>query len=85
MRDSTPLEFSLYRATRTHEIIRCDREVVVPRSRNSPHLFILQQIRIDEDAQRRRMVKRRHTTFGFEIPLALELNFQLLGNLLATV
>ncbi len=68
MRDSTPLEFSLYRATRTHEIIRCDRKHVVPRSRSRPHLVVLQQVRINEDTQGSAVAERSYAAFVFGNP-----------------
>ena len=71
--------------TDAHQFIRCNRKVVVPGSRCGPHLVILQQIGVDEDAQGSAVTKGWHTTFSFGNPLALELNFQLLGNLLATI
>ena len=48
----------------THDVSRYCAEVVVPRSGRRPHLVILQQIRIDEDAQRRSVTKRRHAVVG---------------------
>ena len=71
--------------TGLHQLVRFDPEHVVPRAGRRPHLVVLQQIRVDEDLQLSRVTKRRHATFGFGNPLALELNFQLLGNLPAAV
>ena len=51
-----------------NEIVRRDREHVVPRSRGRPHLFVLQQIRVDEDAQLRGVTKGRHTKSEFVNP-----------------
>ena len=65
MRDLTPLEFSLYRATRTHEIIWCDRKHVVPRSRSGPNFVVLQQVRVNEHTQLSAVTKGRHATVGF--------------------
>ena len=40
------------------------REHVAPCSRSRPHLFVLQQIRVDEDAQLSRVAERGHATSG---------------------
>lgn len=53
-----------------HEIVRRDREHVVPGSRRRPRLVVLQQVWVDEDAQGSAVAKRRHATdcvaVGFE-------------------
>jgi len=53
-------------ATRdTHDVCRSCTKVVVPRSRCGPHLVVLQQIRVDEDAQSPLQAKRRYAAFVF--------------------
>ena len=49
----------------THDVIRVRTEVVVPRSSCSPHLVVLQQVRINKHAQLCAVTKGRHTKFGF--------------------
>jgi len=39
-------------------------EQVVPHAHSHSHLVVLQQVRVDEDAQRRRVTKRSHATVG---------------------
>ena len=46
-----------------------DAEHVVPRSGGGPHLVVLQQVRVDEHTQLRRVTKGWHATFGFGILL----------------
>ena len=74
-----------YSTSNTNDVGWCRTEVVIPRSRSSPHFVVLQQVRVNEHTQLSAVTELGHTTFGFGIPLALELNFQLFGNLLATV
>ena len=57
-----------------HEIVRCDRKHVVPRTRRGPHLVVLQQIRIDEHPQMRLVTEGRHAAIGLGNLPALELN-----------
>ena len=45
-----PLEVSDDATSNTHDVIRVRTEVVIPRSRSSPHLVVLQQIGINEHA-----------------------------------
>ena len=61
---SAALEAGDHRATCTNEIIWRDREHVVPRARCSPHLVVLQQIRIDEDTQISAVAEWRHAISG---------------------
>ena len=68
-----------------NDVNRCRTEVVVPHFCSSPHLVVLQQVGVHEHTQLSAVAKGRNATVGFGIPLALELNFQLLGNLLATI
>ena len=48
-----------------HEIVRRDREHVVPGSRRRPRLVVLQQVWVDEDAQGSAVAERGHATSGF--------------------
>ncbi|MEN9823399.1 MAG: hypothetical protein RLZ04_1825 [Actinomycetota bacterium] len=47
------------------QLVRFDAEHVVPRAGCRPHLVVLQQVRIDEHAQVRRMTEGRHAAVGF--------------------
>ena len=47
-----------------HDVSRRCTEVVVPRSRSSPHFVVLQQVRINEHTQLSCMTKGRHATVG---------------------
>ena len=49
----------------THDVSRRSTEVVVPRSRCSPHFVVLQQVRVHEHTQLSAVTKRRHATFVF--------------------
>ena len=64
------LEVGDYSTTDTNEIIRCNRKVVIPRSRSGPHeiiyAVILQQIGVDKNSQLSAVTKGRHATVGFE-------------------
>ena len=73
-RVTSALEVGDYPTTDAHQFIRCNRKVVVPRSRCRPHLVILQQVRVDEDTQLSAVTKRRHATVGLGNLPALELN-----------
>ena len=48
-----------------HEIVRCDREHIVPRSGRRPHLVVLQQVGINEHKQLGAVTERGHATGGF--------------------
>jgi hypothetical protein len=48
----------------THDVIRICAEVVVPRSRSSPHLVVLQQVWVDEHPLLCAVTKRRNATNG---------------------
>ena len=50
------------------QLVWLDPEHVVPGSRRRPHLVVLQQIRIDEDARLLLKPKRGHATSGFVNP-----------------
>jgi hypothetical protein len=56
-------------SSRAHDIIRVRTEVVIPRSRSSPHLVGLQQVRIDEDARLLLKPKGGHAAIGLRNPL----------------
>ena len=58
------LEVGDYTTGDTHDVSRCRTEVVVPRSRRCPHFVVLQQVRVDEDAQLCAVTKGRHAAFG---------------------
>ena len=60
-------------------------DVVTPWSGIRPRFVALRQVRVHEFAQASAVAERGHATFGFGNPLALELNFQLLGDLPAAV
>ena len=51
-----------------HDVSRRCTEVVVPRSRSSPHLVVLQQVRINEHAQLCAVTKGRHATICLSNP-----------------
>jgi hypothetical protein len=52
-----------------HDVSRRCTEVVVPRSRSSPHLIVLQQVGINEHSQLGLMTKGRHAKFGLSNPM----------------
>ena len=66
------LEVGDYATGDTHQFIRCNRKVVVPRSRCSPHhvihAVVLQQARINKHAQLCAVTKGRHPAVGFGNP-----------------
>jgi len=54
-----------------HNVRRCSTEVVVSRSRSSPHFFefhmvVLQQVRINKHTQLGCMTKGRHAAAGLD-------------------
>ena len=65
---SVPLQVGDHATGDAHNVRWCRTEVVVPRSRGSPHLVVLQQIRIDEHTQLCAVSKGRHATFVFGNP-----------------
>jgi hypothetical protein len=75
MDDLGALEVSDDATGDTNYVSRCSTEVVVPRSRCSPHLVVLQQIRIYEHTQLSAVTKRRNATVGLSNLPALELDF----------
>ncbi len=52
----------------THDVIRVRTEVVVPRSRCSPHFVVLQQIQVYKHTQLCAMTKGRHAAVGLSNP-----------------
>jgi len=50
---------------RLDQRVRLDAEHVVPCSRRSPYFVVLQQVRVDEDAELHAVTKRWHATTGF--------------------
>ena len=63
-----PLEVSDDATSNTHDVIRVRTEVVVPRSRCSPHFAVLQQVRINKHAQLCAVTKGRHAAVGLGNP-----------------
>ena len=61
---SRPLEVGDDATGDTNNVSRCCTKVVVPRSRSSPHLVVLQQVRINEHTQLCAVTKGRHATVG---------------------
>jgi hypothetical protein len=61
-------QVSDYAATDTHNVIRVRTEVVIPRSRSSPHLVVLQQVGINEHSYLSAVTKGRHATIGLGNP-----------------
>ena len=59
MDDLGTFEVGDYSTSNAHDVIRVCTEVVVPRSRCSPHLVVLQQIRINEHTQLSAVTKGR--------------------------
>ena len=64
MDDLGALEVGDYTAGDAHDVIRVRTEVVIPRSRRSPHLVVLQQVRINKNTQLSAVTKRRHAAAG---------------------
>jgi len=48
-----------------NKVVRCNREHVVPLAGRSPHLVVLQQVRINKHTQLSAVTKGRHATSGF--------------------
>ena len=59
MDDLVALEVGDDTTSDSHDVIRVRAEVVVPRSRCSPHLVVLQQVRINEHTQLSAVTKGR--------------------------
>ena len=54
-----------YSAGDTHNVSRCSTKVVIPRSRCSPHLVVLQQVRVYEHTKLSAVTKGRHAVVDF--------------------
>ena len=67
-RASAALQVGDDSAAGLNQFVWLDPEHVVPRSRGRPHLVVLQQIWVDEDAQLSRVAERRYATPGFGNP-----------------
>jgi hypothetical protein len=72
MDDLGAFEVGDYTTSNTHDVRRSCTEVVVPRSRSSPHLVALQQVRINEHTKLSAVTKRKHTFIGLGNPFTLE-------------
>ena len=76
---SRALQVGDHRAAGANQIVRRNREHIVPRDIRSPHEIIngvvLQQIRVKEDSQFRAVTKWRHAAIGLGNLPALELDF----------
>ena len=57
----------------TNNVRRCGAKVVVPCSSSSPHLVVLQQIRINKHTQLSAVTKGRHTTIGLSNSLCFRI------------
>ena len=64
MDDLGALEVGDHTTSNTHDVIRVRTEVVIPRSRRSPHLVVLQQVGINEHTQLCAVTKGRHAAIG---------------------
>ena len=77
--DSAAFQVGDHSTTDTHQLNRCNRKVVVPRSRRRPHhvihAVVLQQVWVNKDPQLSCMTKGRHATVGLSNLPALELDF----------
>ena len=59
------LQVGDHAASDANNVSRCCPKVVVPRSCRGPHLVVLQQVRVHEYTQLRRVTEGRHATSGF--------------------
>ena len=80
---SGPFQVGDDTASNTHNVIRVRTEVVIPRSRSSPHLVVLQQVRVNENTQLCAVTKGRHAASGFGNQRAERSNDQVLRRSLA--
>ena len=62
---SATLQVGEHATGNTHDVVRVRTEVVVPCPCRGPHLVVLQQVRVDEHTQLRRVTEGRHATVGF--------------------
>ena len=58
----------------THDVVRVRTEVVVPRSSRGPHFVVLQQVRINEDAQLCAVTEGWNATVGSTRSILLSTN-----------
>ncbi len=65
------LEISDYTAGNANNVRRRSTEVVIPRSCRSPHLVVLQQVRINEHTKLSAVTKGRHAILGLGNPLRI--------------
>ena len=63
------LQVGDHAAGNTHNVSRCCTEVVIPRSRSSPHLVVLQQVGVHEHTQLSAVTEWWHTIIGLGNPL----------------
>jgi hypothetical protein len=63
-RSSAPLQVGDQALARLHELMGFDAEHVVPGSGRGPHLVVLQQVGVDEDAQVGLVTERGHAAVG---------------------
>ena len=78
MDDLGTFEVGYHTASNTHDVIRVRAKVVVPRSRSSPHLVVLQQVWINKHTQLCAVTKGRHAIIGLGNST---LYFRLIGRL----
>jgi hypothetical protein len=64
----SPLEVGDNSAAGLDQLARLDPEHVVPRPGGGPHFVVLQQVRVNEDAQLFLVTKRWHASSGFVNP-----------------
>ena len=67
--DSGALQVGDQATANAHNVRRCSTKVVVPCSRSSPDLVVLQQVRINEHTQLGCMTKGRHAPIDLGNPL----------------
>ena len=80
---SRPFQVGNHSTTDAHQFIRRNCKIVVPRPGCCPHLVVLQQIGIDEDAQLSCVAKGRYAASGFGNQRAGRSNDQVLRRSLA--
>jgi hypothetical protein len=68
MDDLGALEVSDHATGNTNDVIRVRTKVVVPRSSSSPHLVVLQQVRIHKHTQLCAVTKGRYAVVGLGNP-----------------
>ena len=59
-----------------NKVVRCNREHVVPLAGRSPHLVVLQQVRINKHTKLSAVTKGGHATVGLGNPLVVDDNPQ---------